>query len=178
MPNTIKIDIDDKTVLAVLKKIADSFTPQGMAPVMKEIGECLAESTRQRFATGAGPDGMRWVSLKEGTVLARLAEIAGSYRKKDGRLSKKGVTAVMGMKPLIATGELSRDIRFQITDGGAGVEIGTNRTFNEEKGVGAEVHQFGTRDGRIPARPFLGLSTTDKTTVLDILQNFMREPLR
>ncbi|MDR1349238.1 MAG: phage virion morphogenesis protein [Zoogloeaceae bacterium] len=61
---------------------------------------------------------------------------------------------------------LRRSIRYQITDGGASVEVGTNRTFNEGKGVGAEVHQFGSRDGRIPARPFLGLSAADKTTVL------------
>ena len=82
------------------------------------------------------------------------------------------------IRPLIASGELSRTIRYQITDGGAGVEIGTNRTFSEGRNVGAEVHQFGTTDGRIPARPFLGLSTKDKTTALDILTKLMDNAAR
>jgi phage gpG-like protein len=174
---SISVSYDDRTVLAVLNRIARSFTPAGMRPLMEDIGEELAESTRQRFATSTGPDGRRWPSLKEGTVLARLAQISGAYSKKTGKLGKKGATAVMNMRPLIDTGELSRTIRFQVTNGGASVEIGTNRTFNEGKGVGAEVHQFGTRNGHIPARPFLGLSAHDRTTVLDILQRFLTEEL-
>jgi hypothetical protein len=43
---TISLSYDDETVLAVLNRIARSFTPAGMRPVMKEIGEELAESPR------------------------------------------------------------------------------------------------------------------------------------
>jgi phage gpG-like protein len=84
--------------------------------------------------------------------------------KKTSKISKKGATAAMNMRPLIATKELSTTLRYQITDGGAAVEIGANRTFSDD--VGAEVHQFGTRDGHIPARHFLSLSDSDKATVL------------
>ena len=151
----ISVTFDYQTVLAKLNEIAARLTPAGMRPAMREIGEELSESTKRRFATGIGPDGSPWAPLKPGTVLARLAKL--------------GTAA--GSKPLIATGELSRFIRYRVTDGGAGVEIGTNRTFNEGRRVGAEVHQFGTQ--RIPARPFLGLSGEDKTTVLDILNQFL-----
>jgi phage gpG-like protein len=186
MANSITISIDDKTVLAALARISESFTPAGISPAMEAIGEKLVLSTRRRFDTATGPDGEPWPALRPGTVLARyqkmMNELGQSHFKKDGSLSKSGAEAqtrigAASSKPLIDTGELSRNISFQVTDGGAGVEIGTNRTFDERKGVGAEVHQLGTRDGRIPARPFLGLSAHDKTTVLDILSQFLQEPL-
>jgi phage virion morphogenesis protein len=181
---SISVSLNDRTVLAALDRIAKSFTPARMRPVMKDIGEELAESTRQRFNTATSPDGTPWAPLKPRTVLARYQKMMGglgkSSFKKDGSLSKRGEAAqarigTASQRPLIDTGELSRTIRSQVTDGGAGVEIGTNRTFS--KGVGTEVHQFGTRNGRIPARPFLGLSDHDRTTVLDILQSFLVENL-
>jgi phage gpG-like protein len=186
MANSLTFSIADKTVLAALARIAESFTPSGMRPAMQEIGEELAESARRRFGTATGPDGKPWPTLKPGTVLARyrkmMGELGESHFKKDGSLSKRGAEVktrigAASTSPLIDTGELSRTLRYQVTDGGAGVKIGTHRTFDSGKGVGAEVHQFGTRDGRIPARPFLGLSAQDKTTVLDILTRFMQEPL-
>jgi phage gpG-like protein len=183
---SISFRCDDRTVLAVLNRIARSFTPAGMRPIMKDIGEELSESTRRRFSTAAGPDGTPWPALKPGTVLARYRKMMGDIGKnnfkKDGRLSKRGKAAqtrigAASQRPLIDTGELSRTIRYQVTDGGASVEIGSNRAFNEGKGVGAEVHQFGARNGHIPARPFLGLSAHDRTSVLDILQRFLAENL-
>jgi len=35
------------------------------------------------------------------------------------------------------------------------------------------VHQFGSRDGRIPARPFLGLSSQDEAEVIGILESYI-----
>ncbi|MDR1934207.1 MAG: phage virion morphogenesis protein [Candidatus Accumulibacter sp.] len=183
----ITVTFDDQEVLAVLKRIADSFTPAGMRGAMAEIGEELAESTRKRFATSTGPDGSPWEPLKEGTVLARYQKMIDDFGqgnfKKDGSLSRRGEgraakAAAAAKTPLVDTGALSRSINFQITDGGAGVEIGPNRTFDESKGVGPEVHQFGTRNGRIPARPFLGLSANDKTTVLDILNELLADAVK
>jgi phage gpG-like protein len=54
-----------------------------------------------------------------------------------------------------------------------GVKIGANRTFGKD--VGAEVRQFGTKDDCIPACPFLGLSGKDKTTVLNILNELLKD---
>jgi phage gpG-like protein len=184
MHSPFSLVIDDRHVLDVLARLAVCTSPAGLRPAMKEIGEELAESTRQRFKFAVAPDGTPWSPLKPGTVLARyrkmMGESSGNY-KKDGSLSKRGQIRSAGYlaaakNPLRATGELARGIRSQITDGGASVEIGTNRTFSESKGVGAEVHQFGTRT--IPARPFLGLSERDKTTVLDILNELLQEAIR
>jgi phage gpG-like protein len=179
MTNTVKVTVDDRQVLDVLAEIARRCTPEGMAPYMRLVGDKLAESTTRRFATGTAPDGTPWAPLKPGTVLARYAELLHGTKsahhakgKNAGRV-KATATPVM-LRPLIATGDLSKNIHYQLIDGGAGVEIGTNRTFDEKKGVGAEVHQFGTQDGHIPARPFLGLSADDKTTVLEILAQLLQ----
>lgn len=176
MADSIRIAIDDHEVLSVLDQIAQHLSPAGMAPAMKEIGEALTESTQQRFSTSTGPDGQRWAPLAEGTVLSRLAQISGAYGKKDGKLNKKGSTAVMGMKPLVESGLLAGGIHYQLISGGAGVEIGTNRFAGEWEG-GAAVHQFGSSDGRIPARPFLGLSDSDRSEVLDILNRFLEDAI-
>jgi phage gpG-like protein len=174
MTDSIRLTVDNQEVLDVLGRLADRFSPAGLSPVMQEIGESLAESTQQRFSTSTGPDGKRWAPLAQSTVLARLAKIGGAYAKKSGKLSSKGGGAVMGMKPLVETGILQDTIRYQLIDGGAGVEIGTNR-FAGEWEAGAAVHQFGSRNGKIPARPFLGLSGDDQAEVLDILGRFLEE---
>ena len=172
----ITISIDDQEVLSALRRLAQS--PAKMRPVMKMIGEEMTESTKRRFETSIRPDGKRWPSLAQSTLLARLSKVKGAYSKKTGRVTKKGSTAAANMRPLIDTRELSTTLRHQIANGGAAVDIGTNRTFNERKGVGAEVHQFGARNGRIPARPFLGLSNSDKTTLLDSLASFLKEQVK
>jgi phage gpG-like protein len=182
----ISLTVEDRQVLDVLRQITERFTPAGMRPAMKEIGETLAASTKRRFATSTAPDGSPWKPLAQGTVLARLQKITDAYyaqnkrnvdAKKAGKFNPKGANAVMSMKPLIDTGGLQRSIHYQITDGGAGVAIGTNRFAGEWEG-GAAMHQFGSRDGRLPARPFLGLSLQDKRTVLVVLNELLHGAIR
>lgn len=165
---------------------------------MRGIGELLAESTKERFASSTGPDGQKWARHAASTVLARLEKITSSYAAytnvktkkeglarvgdkkgaflKDGSLSKRSRAQMESWKPLVDTGMLADTIRYQLTPGGNGVEIGTNRFAGEWEG-GAAVHQFGSRDGNIPARPFLGLSADDEREVLDILDRFMAQAI-
>ncbi|MCL2076025.1 MAG: phage virion morphogenesis protein [Betaproteobacteria bacterium] len=194
MSDTIIVECNSPTVLQALNRIMQNFTPREMRPAMQEIGEKLKESTKRRFATSTAPDESPWPPLKEGTVLARLNSILYNYTdqrrdglkksfaKKDGSLNKRGRdrrdAARANMKPLVKTKMLAESISVQIIDGGAGVAVGTNRFSEKEKGgwkEGAAVHQFGSRDGRIPARPFLGLSNKDERMVLDILNMFVQE---
>ena len=171
---------------------------EDMSPAMKAIGEVLTESTKERFSASTAPDGSRWKPLAPATVLSRLAEISGQYAaysnlktgkegrvrvgdkkgyfRKDGKLGSRGITAVMGQKPLVDTGILQDTIHYNLINGGRGVEIGTNRFAGEWEG-GAAVHQFGSRDGKIPARPFMGMSASDETSILEILDNFGRMAL-
>lgn len=192
MSDAFSFVIDDKELQDRLAEI--SRRVDDMTPVMDSIGELLSESTKRRFSESTDPDGKRWAPLAPATVLSRLAEISGDfaaysnlktgktgrtrvgdkkgYYRKDGRIGAKGASAVMNMKPLIDSGILQDTISYRVV-GRNGVEIGTNR-FAAEWDGGAAVHQFGSRDGSIPARPFLGLSAGDKTEVLDLLNDYLQ----
>lgn len=172
MADTFTVRFESAPVLARLAEIARRV--DDLSPAMRGIGELMVESTKERFNSSTGPDGQRWKANALGTVLARLAKIKGAYSKRDGRLTKKGATAITSKKPLVDTGMLQDTIRYQLTPGGQGVEIGTNRFAGEWEG-GAAVHQFGNRKGTIPARPFLGLSANDERAVLDVLDRFLRQ---
>ena len=186
MTAAFTVECNSQTVLQQLAKLAARFEPKGMRPVMMEIGETLSEATKRRFDAAVAPDETPWLPLKKGTVLARIQRVLynygrpglkKSYANKDGSLNKRGKQAhdkAAKGHPLIDTGQLKRSIRYRILNGGAGVAIGTDRFSGEWEG-GAAVHQFGSRDGRIPARPFLGLSKDDELKVLDILSIFIAE---
>ena len=187
MTDAFTVRLEDTAVLARLAEIGKRV--EDLSPAMRSIGEALSESTRQRFSDGTGPDGQAWERLAASTVLGRLAQITGgitgSYRtrgakkgavNKDGSLSKRSRRALENVKPLVDTGILQDTIRYQITPGGKGVEIGTNRFAGEWAG-GAAVHQFGNKKGTIPARPFLGLSAADSTEVLAILDRFLAQAI-
>lgn len=185
MSDAFTVRLDSAPVLARLAEIARKV--DDLSPAMRAIGEAMTESTKQRFSDSTGPDGQRWARLAASTVLGRLAQITGgitgSYRtrgakkgavNKDGSLSKRSRRALENVKPLVDTGILQDTIRYQLTPGGKGVEIGTNRFAGEWDG-GAAVHQFGNKKGTLPARPFLGLSEGDRGEVLAILDRFLRQ---
>jgi phage virion morphogenesis protein len=156
----ITIEVNDREVLARLDEIMRRIGDPSEA--LLAIGETITEQTNPHFAASTAPDGSLWKPLAPATVLSRLNEI--------------GRSAGRSMKPLIDSGILQDTIHHQLTPDRMGVDIGTNRFSGEWEG-GAAVHQFGSRNGKIPARPFLGLSESDKTAVLDILDNYLRQAL-
>lgn len=190
MTDVFTARLDSAPVLARINEIARRF--DDLSPAMRGIGEVVTESTKQRFSTSTAPDGQRWKPLADSTLLSILAKISGNYAaytnlktKKEGkvrvgdkkgffdvggRITKKTAQKLASRKPLVDTGVLQDTIRYQLVDRNS-VEIGTNRFAGEWEG-GAAVHQFGDKKGNIPARPFLGLSASDETDVLDILERF------
>lgn len=196
MTDAFTVRFDSAPVLARLAEIARRV--DDLSPAMRSIGELMVESTKERFESSTGPDGQRWPALAKDTILARLAKISGQYaaytnlktRKvgqvrvgdkkgyydKAGKVAGKGSLALMNMRPLVDTGILQDTIRYQLTAGGKGVEIGTNRFAGEWEG-GAAVHQFGSRKETIPARPFLGLSASDERAALEVLDRFLRQAI-
>jgi phage gpG-like protein len=147
----ISIDIDDREIITALTRLRDRVGEAGMKPALALIGEHLAETTRQRFASSTAPDGSRWPRNAESTLARYL---------KGGKGGSK--------RPLVDSGELEETgIHWQFIPGG--VAVGTNRLANLFTG-GAAVHQFGSRDGNIPARPFLGMSNDDRRGILDIIE--------
>ncbi|MFZ2269054.1 MAG: phage virion morphogenesis protein [Azonexus sp.] len=160
--------LQNQAVIARLNEIARRYAD--MSPAMKAIGETVTESTKARFETSTAPDGTPWAPNAVSTVLERISQIKGAYRK-DGRLSKKGAEAYVSKKPLVDTGITQDSFRWQLAEGGNAVEVGTNRFASEWEG-GAAVFHYGRRDGSMPARPILGISPADEVDVLDILAHF------
>ncbi|MDR2450945.1 MAG: phage virion morphogenesis protein [Candidatus Accumulibacter sp.] len=145
MPDMVIIELDNRALIDVLTHLAAATGGGGLRTALTQIGEALAESTRQRFVSGVAPDGAPWLANAEST---RARHPMGANKR-----------------PLIDTGELSDSIAWQII--GDDLIIGTNWGDFDE---GAAVHQFGSLDGRIPARPFLGLSAGDEASVLDLIE--------
>lgn len=166
----ISIEIDNRTVLDALNQLAHRLDDP--SPAFSEIGERLAESTQARFNTSTGPDGKAWAPNSQATLLSYLAGKSGAFGK-TGKLTQKGAGYAMGKKPLVASGLLQDSVHWQLLEGGRGVAIGTDR-FADAWDAGAAVHQFGSRDGRIPARPFLGLSDEDERTILEIVSDYLK----
>ena len=109
--------------------------------ILERIGRHLVASTHRRFERERGPDGAPW--LKSARAIAE------------------------GNRTLTDTGRLRGSIAHTLTEGGRGVDIGTNVAY-------AAIHQFGGRAGkgrraRIPARPYLGVDEHDRDTIRRIV---------
>lgn len=173
MADEFAFSLDNVAISERIAQLAAEF--DHMAPAMSAIGEALTESTKRRFDTSTAPDGSRWAPNAQATIEASVGKVKGAYRK-DGKLSKKGITAAMSKRPLVDSGLTQDSFVWQLTEGGNGVEVGTNRFAGEWEG-GAAVFHYGRRDGSMPAREIVGLSAADEVEVLDILDHFARQAL-
>lgn len=167
----ITIEIDDREVLAVFHELARRV--DDLSPALKAIGEDMAESTKQRFATSRGPDGQTWPANSDVTLQRYLGLFSGT-RKKDGSLSKKGAARAGSKKPLIGESKsLSTTINYQVVDGGRTLLVGSPEKYAAVQQFGAAAREFGKAPwGDIPARPFLGVSDEDKRNIMDILNGY------
>lgn len=141
----IRIEVKDDEVTAALAALSARLA--NMTPVMQEVGEFLVASTKDRFGRSEAPDGSKWAP-------------------------KSPVTEGRDRRPLFGpSGMLSQQI-FAVP-GPTSVEVGSNR-------IQAAMMQFGgTRAayahlwGDIPARPFLGVSETDRAGILAIVGGWL-----
>lgn len=146
-----------KKALARLKAGAGN-----MLPAFRDIGEFLIASTRARFKQGAAPDGSAWRPKSQTTIDA--------YRARgDGVLTR----------PLIGpTKRLSSEISYRAR--GDGVSVGSSLIYAAVQQFGAAKGAFGKSPrgapipwGRIPARPYLGLSRDDERNVVEIIEDHL-----
>jgi phage virion morphogenesis protein len=143
---TYTIEIDSEHIQSLLQHLAKAVSPEGFGDTMKEIGEDLVYSTKQRFIQGVAPDGTQWKGLSPVTLAMRIKRGRG------------------GAKPLIDTGTLKDSVNYDPQPDG--LVLFVNRQYPGGRATAA-VHQTGTdRAGRghkvtIPKRPFLGVSESD-----------------
>lgn len=165
----LSITIDDREVLDGLDDLLKTLTRPG--PLFTEIGEYLVGSTKQRFADGAGPDGVRWVMNSRATIEAHLGRYKNTARK-DGRINARGAAVVQSKRPLIGQGRsLSTQIYYQV--GGNELRWGSPMVYAAMQHFGGTKAQFPKLWGDIPARPFLGLSDADEREIGDIVGRYL-----
>lgn len=168
----IEIKIDSAKVTAALDRLARaSANPR---PALLAIGESLLESTKKRFETSTGPDGVRWQPNAAATYLGIVRGFGKGNFGKSGRLNKKGAERISGKKPLIGESRsLSQQISYAVD--GAGLHIGSPMEY-------AAIQQFGGKAGRglkvtIPARPFLGVSDSDEQMIVDTVSDYLKNAI-
>lgn len=114
--------------------------------LMPRIGEYLQRSTQARFKAQEAPDGSAWEALKPRTVKRK------KYNAK---------------KVLTELGYLRKNIFYQVL-GPSRVEVYSNAIYGA-------THQFGREEAKIPARPFLGISSEDGQELQAIIKDWAAE---
>ena len=157
----VHIDFDDREVAAALSRLAAN---RDLSPLMRDVGEELLNSTRERFSSATAPDGSDWAKLSDVTIA----------RKKKNRdrilVEEGGATSLSGQLVYRA--------------GTDEVEIGSTKVYASTHQFGADKGAFGTNAagrpipwGDIPARPFLGLSDADREAIEEIAADHLRHQI-
>lgn len=157
---TRTITYDDAEALAYLGQLSARLGD--LTPVMQDLGEYLVTSTKGRFGTSTAPDGTPWAA----NSLTTLALY--------GRMFKGAAKAVANKQPLIGESKrLSGEIHALAT--ASSVTVGSSMIYAGVQQFGAAKHSLGPVSpwGNIPARPYLGLSATDRGNVLDIVRGYL-----
>lgn len=140
----VSIEVEDRALQQAFSRLMSAAA--NPAPALRDIGEQLLNAHRERFARQESPEGDPWAPLS-----SRYA--ARKKKNKD--------------KILVLEGHLKDLLRYQVTEAGAALELGTDRIYGA-------THQFGDETRNIPARPFLGLSAQDQAEVLEIIEDHLR----
>ena len=173
----ITIEIKDRSALAAMEQIRRSGINPG--PMLKEIGEDLAASTKMRFASSKAPDGTAWAKNSPVTISRYVLKRQGVLSKDRRILSARGERLWDNKKPLIGQSKmLSHTIGYEVRR--ALLLVGSPMIYASTQQFGAEKGEFGTNKrggsipwGDIPARPFLGLSPSDSTNIVSIAARYL-----
>ena len=151
---SVKIAYDDREVREALNRLQSRV--DNLEPVMREIAGHLKDSTDEAFASQTAPDGSAWQPLAESTIADRLRSgyWAGPILQRSGDLAGR----------ILADWDEDSAV------------VGSNQTFDRKGNVlAAAVHHFGTRDKRIPARPFFSVSDEARAAIIASLRDHLGE---
>lgn len=125
----IVIDLDKVNLSKEVQALLDSL--DDMTPLLKRLGNAAHEIWEEKFER----EGPGWMPLEDATL---------DRRRKEGKDAKilRDTQKLFGS----LTDSASEGSVYELND--ESLVIGTNLEY-------AAVHQFGSKDGKIPARPFL-----------------------
>lgn len=132
-----------------------------LTPVFQDIGEEMLNRTRDRFRSQTAPDGSPWAALSP------------DYKKHKEKNQDKILTLSGNLRGLLNVQAGPRSVRI-----GTPLEYGATHQFGAKQGAFGRTRRGGPIPwGDIPARPFLGLSTSDEQELLDILRDHLQRAL-
>ena len=138
----------DSAVEVLLRLEANLENPSDFLDV---VGSILTTSATDRFDTSTAPQGFTW---------ANLAPLTRARKAKENR----GYVD----KPLMTNdANLAQSITWQLLNSSS-VVVGSSQQY-------AKYHQSEKPRKKIPWRPFLGVSTDDRESILDALNEFLEE---
>ena len=146
------VTIQDDELKALSSRLKDmALKPSDRKQLLHNIGVEMESQTKERFETKTSPNGDDWAEIAQPTKKF--------YRKKYGSDNPgKGTLWRLSSVPLIDT----------VTSeaGSWSVLVGATKVY-------AAVHQNGWSEKNIPARPYLGLGSEDKTEILELINTFL-----
>src|SRR5690606_9029264 len=168
---SIKVEFNDSNIRPALEALHDAIG--NTEPVLRQIGEYLVGSTKERFRTTKAPDGSQWEANTDTTLDNYTNRFKTSFTK-TGRRSKAGRDRMANKKP--GTGEtrqLQTQIFYNVSNGE--LQVGSPLIYAGASHSGAKKGQYGKGApwGDVPAREFLGLSEADEREVMAIVQDYL-----
>lgn len=168
----IEVQFDGEEVIATLQnavaQIGHSHT------LWKKIGITAKEGVEENFKN-QGVDNEKWAPNKESTIERKTLSGKKGNRTKNGRLSARGKKRAASNRILVGVPpKMSQSIGYEVLENGA--LVGTNA--ESEKGFNyPEVMQYGTKDGKIPARPWLALNRKTQENIVNEVKAFVERKL-
>lgn len=166
MPPIVTIAVEDEWLQAGLRRLTGAL--RDTTPTMRGLAEIMVDASARAFLNKKDPTtGASWKPLAPSTIQHRLRH----GRSPDTILQFNG-TLASSVTGETGTGHAVREIRNTYAF------IGTNLVY-------AATHQFGAiieRKGKtatfkitIPARPFLGVSDTDKQEMVNLVLRHLKK---
>jgi len=190
---TIKVTVQDRPVIEALNRLLARSAD--LRPVLKIIGEHMAQSTERRFDRETAPDGTPWQDVSPQTrkrkrhpkILTESHRLRGSIiyqlngssaveigtnvayaaiHQLGGKIDRAAHSSWRGLR-VDARGNLLRQ-----GDAGrlANLAVFAKGKHKRQKQVKFTVGAYGID---MPARPFLGVSREDRQTILDDLNDYL-----
>lgn len=152
----IQVEVDDAEIRRVLQRLIDAaINPR---PALLEIGEDLIDSTKKRFGSESGPDGVPW---------ARNAPSTVKRKGRDQPLTGSGKDS---------KGTLMDQINYQLF-GNDTLEVGSPTVYAAMQQFGGAKAQFPHLWGDIPARPFIGISDADEEEIINTFNKYLQNQI-
>jgi len=153
----ITVENNSQQVLDVLNQLINRVSDP--EPLLQVIGEELVDSTKQRFQDAKDPDGNKWAENTQTTLDLYFQEF--------------GTKKALSKKPLTGKSrELQTTITYQVQ--GDQLLVGSPLPYAAMQQFGGTTAADSMIPGKkIPARPFLGISSDDEDEILEVVSDYL-----